>query len=95
MYVRDGAVAVFDAMSPNLDGGWPALSVDLGAPEATFDWVFGTVAMPAGELVYATRGVTIYLNPENHAVAYVTLYVPTTIDEYTRRLRPPRDKRAR
>jgi len=30
----------------------------------------------------------------NHAVAYVTLYVSMTIDEYTR-LRPPRDKRAR
>ena len=61
-YVRDGAVAMFDAMAPQLDGGWPALSTDLGAPEATFDWVFGTVAMPVGELVYAKRGLTIVLN---------------------------------
>jgi hypothetical protein len=29
-------------------------STDLGAPVATFDRIFGTVAMPAGELVYAS-----------------------------------------
>jgi hypothetical protein len=92
-YARDGAIALFDAMSPDLDGGWAALSADLGLPEATFDWIFGTVAMPAGELVYAKRGLTIFLNPENRAVAYITVYVPTTIDEYARRLRPPREKR--
>lgn len=94
-YVRDGVVAMFDAMAPQLDGGWPALSADLGAPEATFDWIFGTTAMPAGELVYASRGLTIFLNPENQAVAYVSVYVATTVDEYARRLRPPREKRAR
>jgi len=92
-YARDGAIVMFDAMAPKLDGGWPALAADLGAPEATFDWIFGTIAMPAGELVYAKRGLTIYLNPENQAVAYITVYVPTTIDDYASRLRPPREKR--
>lgn len=92
-YVRDGALVLFDAMSPSLDGGWPGLSGDLGAPEATFDWIFGTVAMPAGEIVYAKRGLTIFLNPENQAVAYIAVYVPTTVDEYARSLRPPREKR--
>lgn len=94
-YVRDGAVALFDAMAPQLDGGWPALSTALGAPEASFDWVFGTVAMSAGELVYAKRGLTVFLNPENQAVAYISAYVPTTVEEYARRLRPPREKRPR
>lgn len=94
VYARDGAVAMFDAMAPQLDRGWPALSADLGAPEAAFDWVFGTIAMPAGERVYAQRGLTIFLNPENQAVAYISVHVPTTVDEYARRLRPPRAKRA-
>ena len=94
-YARDGAVAMFDAMAPQLDGGWSALSTDLGVPEATFDWIFGTVAMPAGELVSAKRGPTIFLNPENHAVAYIRLYVATTVEEYARRLRPSREKRPR
>lgn len=92
-YARDGMLVLFDAMRPDLDGGWPALSADLGPPERTFDWIFGTVAMPGGELVYAKRGLTVFLNPENQAVAYITVYVPTTVDEYARRLRPPREKR--
>jgi hypothetical protein len=51
--------------------------------------------MPAGEPVFARRGLTIFLNPENQVVAYITVYVPTTADEYARRLRPPREKRPR
>jgi hypothetical protein len=51
--------------------------------------------MPAGELVYARRGLTIFLNPENQAIAYLSVYTPTTIDEYARRLRPSREKRPR
>jgi len=41
-YVREGHAVMFDAMTPALDGGWPVLAADLGTPEATFDWVFGT-----------------------------------------------------
>ena len=92
-YVRDGRAEMFDAMSPALDPGWPALSADLGVPEATFDWVFGTVPMPRGERVWAGRGITIWLNPENEKVVYVTVYAPTTVDDYVRRLRPSREKR--
>ena len=55
--------------------------------------MFGTVAMPGGELVYANRGLTIFLNPENRVVVYVTAYAPTTVDEYVLRLRPAREKR--
>jgi hypothetical protein len=94
-YVRDGTVAMFDAMAPQIDGGWPALSADLGPPEATFDWIFGTVAMPAGELVYAKRGLTVFLNPENRVVVYISVYVATTVDEFARRLRPSREKQPR
>ncbi len=92
-YARDGSLVLFDAMAPQLDGSWPALSADLGAPDATFDWTFGTVPMPGGEHVYASRGLTVFLNPENQVVAYVSVYAPTTVEIYARRLRPPREKR--
>ena len=92
-YARDGALVLFDAMAPQLDGGWPALAADLGAPDATFDWTFGTVPMPGGEHVHASRGLTIFLNPENQVVAFVSVYAPTTVDDYARRLRPFREKR--
>ena len=31
-FARDGALVMFDAMSPRLDGDWPALSADLARP---------------------------------------------------------------
>lgn len=92
-YVRDGAVAMFDGMNPVLDGGWATLSDDLGAPEARLDWVHATVDMPGGEWIYARRGITIFLNPENDFVIHVSVYVPTTVDGYVGRLRLNREKR--
>jgi hypothetical protein len=92
-YVRDGAVAMFDGTNPTLDGGWKALSDDLGTPEASLDWIHGTVGMPGGEKVYASRGITIFLNPENEFVVHVSVYVPTTVNEYNERLRLNREKR--
>ena len=92
-YVREGAVVMFDGMNPTLDGGWAALSADLGPPEATLDWVHGTVDMPGGERVYASRGITVFINPENDVVIHVSVYVPTTGDGYIKRLRPSREKR--
>lgn len=92
-YVRDGVGALFDGSNPVLEGGWSALSADLGEPQARLDWVHSTVAMPAGELVYAARGITVFLNPENDAVVHVSLYAATTVDDYIARLRLHRQKR--
>ena len=94
-FARDGTLVAVDGMGPQLDGDWASLSKDLGAAEATRDWTFGNVPMPAGELIFAKRGVTIYLNPDNQLVLYVTLYAPTTVADYEARLAPPREKRMR
>jgi hypothetical protein len=93
-YVRDDVPLAFDAMSPQLENDWQALAQDLGEPDATLDWVFGTVVMPGGERIYARHGITVFLNPETEAVVYVTLYGSTTVDTYLKMLRPPREKRS-
>ena len=92
-YVRDGNVVMFDGMNPTLDDGWTRLSDSLGQPEATLDWVHGTVGMSGGERVYASRGITVFLNPENDFVIHISVYVPTTVEEYIKRLRLNREKR--
>jgi len=93
VYVRNGAVALFDGMNPSLDGGWQALSDDLGAPEATLDWIHASTTMSGGERVYSSRGITILFNPDNDFVVHVSLYVPVNVDEYIERLQLNRDKR--
>lgn len=93
--VRDGALVMFDATNPTLDGGWSALSADLGTPEATRDFVYSTVTMSGGERIHASRGITVFLNPENQVVLHVAVYAPTTVEDYERRLRPGLDKHYR
>jgi len=91
-FVRDGDVVLFDGMNPALSVSWRTLADDLGEPETRLDWVHGTVPMPAGEMVYARRGITVSLNPSNEFVAYLTLYPPTDVDHYVRLLRQSRAK---
>lgn len=93
-YVRDGHVIAFDGMSPDLAEAPDVLDKSLGPPEWVRDWIFGTVRMPAGERVYASRGISLFTNPETHAIVYVTLFAPTTVDHYRQTLRPPREKRS-
>jgi hypothetical protein len=93
--VRDGEVVMFDGTNPELDGGWSALASDLGTPDATRDFVYSTVTMSGGERIHATRGITIFLNPENEMVLHVAVYAPTTVEDYEKRLRPSLDKHYR
>lgn len=93
--VRDGAVVMIDGMNPQLDGGWAALEADLGAPEASRDFVFGTTPMAGGERIYASRGITVFVNPDNQLVVHVALYAPTTVTDYLARLRPDLTKSPR
>lgn len=92
LFARHGSMALFDGMNPVLADPWPILAADLGEPEARLNWVHGVVPMPAGELVYAQRGITVSLNPANDFVAYLSVYPPTDVDHYTRLLRRNRAK---
>lgn len=93
-FSRNGVVVLFDGTNPSLSTGWGDLSADLGRPSATLDWVHGTIAMRAGELVYAKRGIAVCLNPENLFVIHVSLFVPTTLEDYVNHLRIDRRKKA-
>lgn len=90
--VRDAHVIMFDAMRPALSADWPTLAADLGPPDGVFDFVFTSVLMPRGEHVYAARGITVFVNPENQLILHIALYVPTTVDLYARTLRPSLEK---
>jgi hypothetical protein len=81
-YVRSGAVVLFDGMNPALSGDWNTLSADLGQPDATQNWIHGTIDMPGGLRIYAGKGITIFLNPENDFVIHVSLYEPCTVEDY-------------
>ena len=95
VYVRDGAVAMFDAMNPVLTPTWDGLEPELGTPDQASDWIFGEERLHDGELVFASRGISIFVNPANRFVIFVSLYEATTVDEYFKHLRIDRAGRKR
>ncbi|MGI9064263.1 MAG: hypothetical protein ACR2FQ_10700 [Pseudonocardiaceae bacterium] len=84
---------MFSGMNPQLAVPWPQLSDDLREPDAVLDWMHATDPITGGERVYARRGITVFLDPEDDVVIHVSLYAPTTADEYARRLRQRHGKR--
>lgn len=93
--VRDAKVVMFDAMNPSLSTDWAGLAQSLGSPDAVEDFILAGVAMPRGEHIYAGRGITVFVNPENQRIIYIALYVPSTVDVYRQTLRPDLDKKRR
>ena len=85
---REGKLVLFDAMNPELRGGFDWLRSDLGEPAARMDWYYGTLAIAAGEWAYPERGITIFVNTEANRALHVALYYPASLEEYRNRLRP-------
>lgn len=84
-----GEPVLFDAMNPELAGGFAALRDDLGAPGGRLDWERGVLAIAGGEWVYPERGITLFVEPGAADTAlHIAVYHPTTLEHYRRMLRP-------
>lgn len=83
-----GVVVLLEGRDPFDAAGEPLAAADLGEPEAVLDTVLGRLRLPGGELVYASRGLALRVNPENGVLLGALGFAPTSSDEYRRRLRP-------
>ncbi|MBD2198158.1 MULTISPECIES: hypothetical protein [Calothrix] len=92
---RHNQLIMFDAMNPDLAGGFAPLHQDLGEPATRLDWHYGTLSIPTGEWVYPERGITVFLNTTADKALHIAVYQPTTLSEYERNLRPHLQKQVR
>jgi hypothetical protein len=60
----------------------PDLAARLGEPEARRDFHWAGLDLAGGELVYASRGITVFVNPENRDVLRVALYPAGSLEDY-------------
>lgn len=86
VWLDEDLVILIDGESPTLATPLPVLLQDIGQPEAKLDSYLGTLLIPESEWVYAGRGLTLYVNPENGILLRVAVFVPTTLDDYRQRL---------
>lgn len=91
VWFRDGQCVLIEAQLPIDVDGEPTVASDIaafGEADATFETFLGRLRIPDGEHVFASRGLTITLNPENDMVLSIYGYSATTLDDYENRLRP-------
>jgi hypothetical protein len=64
-----------------------ALVAKIGAPAARLDSYFNNALLEGSEWVYPDRGLTLFVEPETHALLRVAAYPRTTLEEYRKNLR--------
>jgi len=80
---HDGAgVLAIELERPELDGGWPALRDQLGAPSQRFDVVRDVVKIEEGLWFYRARGVAAQTSLGGARLDRVMAFPPTTADDF-------------
>lgn len=87
VWLDENLVILIDGELTELATELSVLLQDTGEPEAKLESYLGTFPIPESEWVYAARGLTLYVNPENGILLRVAVFVPTTLDVYRQRLR--------
>jgi hypothetical protein len=89
-----GDVLLVEAHHPLVDGA-PVAAPSLGEPDVALNATLGHLNLEGGELVYASRGLSLRVNPVNGVLLAVLAFAPTTAEDYRARLRPdqPRARR--
>lgn len=79
-------ILLMDTEDPVLDVDVAALARNMGIT-AKLDSFLGTFLLEQSEWVCASRGITLYVNPETHQLLRMAVYSPTTLEEYRQNLR--------
>ena len=80
-------VLMLDVQTPKFPSDVAVVLNELGEPEAKLDYVWGTLPVAAGELVYAKRGLTLFAAPTGLTIFHLAAFSPTTVDRYVENYR--------
>lgn len=75
-------VLMLDVQTPKFNSDVAVVLNELGEPEAKLDYVWGTLPIAAGELVYAKRGLSLFVDPGWSTVFHLAAFSHTTVDGY-------------
>jgi hypothetical protein len=95
VWLDDGErVLAIDVEYPDL----PDLPAGLGTPEDRRDFHWAGLDLTGGELIYASRGITLFVNPETQELLRLAVYPAGSLQEYDSLWRlalPPHRRRPR
>ena len=87
IWTTGNEIILIDTPGPDLEGGLDALLVALGSPQVKLDSYLGTLEIKQSEWVFPERGITVYLNPDNHVLLRIAVYGSVSLLKYEQTLR--------
>jgi hypothetical protein len=87
VWLQDDEVTLMDVERPAAAGGLDVILRHIGAPDAAEDSYLGTLLLEKSEWIYASRGLTLFVNPENQTLLRLAIFCPSTLDHYLKHLR--------
>ena len=87
VWSNDDLVLMLDIEFPQLSTSLDALLAEIGEPEAKLDSFLSTLRLEQNEWVYPSRGLTLFINPDNDVLLRLAVYSPTTLDVYKKELK--------
>lgn len=90
VWFKDNAIVKIEAKYPQLSTDESqAIAKALGQPTAKLDYYFDIMMIPNGEWVYAERGISLFFNADGTSLVNLSVFYPTSLDNYPRNIRPP------
>ena len=83
-----GKVVALEGRLPLGTDGSALLAPNLAPPDAELDTVLGSLELQGGERVYADRGLTARINPDNGLLLGLIGFEPTDLETYRNFIRP-------
>jgi hypothetical protein len=82
LWFRDEVLVLVEAEYPSIRNDLAALQEELGPPAARYGFNWQDLTLEDAQWVYAEKGITLVINPDNKILLYLTVYAPTSLDQY-------------
>lgn len=83
----DGRILLMDVRYPVISPDLKDLLAALGKPETLLDSHFSNIVLEKSEWVYVSKGLSLFINPDNFLLLRLAVYHPTSVDDYQHKLR--------
>jgi hypothetical protein len=83
----DGNILLMDVRFPVISPDLRDLLESLGKPEALLDSHFSSIVIENSEWVYASKGLSLYINPDNFLLLRLAVYHRSSVEDYHQKLR--------
>jgi hypothetical protein len=82
LWHRDETLVLIEAEYPTIENDLATLQAEFGPPSARYGFNWRDLTLSEAQWVYADKGISLVINPDNQILLYLAVYPPTPLDQY-------------